>query len=133
MLHPITMLLLFATSLYSGSLGLKWRQLRSLGEELRDLNSQLPVISTGKVASPIATSIDKIKQELTVLAGSEDNETPIRVNILQRDLQSLESSIGLDNKIIELGALRKNLQGQNLKVFLRHFTLISNFNSFHLG
>ena len=127
MLHPITMLLLFATTLYSGSLGLKWRQLRSLGEELRDLNSQLPVISTGKVASPIATSIDKIKQELTVLAGSEDNETPIRVNILQRDLQTLESSIGLDNKIIELGALRKNLQGQNLKVFQRHFTLASNF------
>lgn len=115
LLHPITMLLLFGTSVYSGVLGLKWRQLRGLSEEIKDLNAQLPVLSTGKVISPINVAAKTISSNLASLSGSEDNDTPARIATLNNDLALLKSAAEIDVKIINLNALRKSLQAANLK------------------
>lgn len=115
MLHPVTMLMLFCTSVYSGSLGLKWRQLRSVGEEIKSLNKELPQLSTGKASSPLAETVSKIKAELATLVGSEDNDTPLRVAVLNKDLSLAAAAAAVDSKIIELTSQRKQLQGQNLK------------------
>lgn len=117
MLHPVTMLLLFGTSVYAGTLGLKWRQQREIGEQLKDLNKQLPVLSTGKASSPLAGVASKIKAELVGLQGSEDNDTPLRVATLEGDLKLVLAATELDAKIGELQATRKELIGANLKVY----------------
>eukprot|EP01035_Chromulina_nebulosa_P017416 gene17416-22966_t len=115
LLHPITMLLLFGTSFYSGVLGLKWRRLREIPTEIKSLSEGLPKISTGKVSSPLSTTISAIKSDLVALEGSEDNDTPSKVASLKNDLAVLTSALDLDSKIIELTNERKSLIGDNLR------------------
>ena len=116
MLHPVTMLLLFGTSAYAGVLGLKWRQLRGLGEQLKELNKQLPVLSTGKLSVPTTELKATINQELVSLQGAEDNDAPLRLEVLRKDLSLIASAGGLESQIIDLQSTRKTLQGANLKV-----------------
>ena len=116
MLHPVTMLLLFGTSAYAGVLGLKWRQLRGLGEQLKELNKQLPMLSTGKLAVPTTDLKATINQELVLLQGAEDNDAPLRLEVLRKDLSLIAGAGGLESQIIDLQTTRKALQGANLKV-----------------
>jgi hypothetical protein len=64
MLHPVTMLLLFATSVYSGYLGLQWRRLRGLSDEIKDLQQQAPRLSTGLATFPLSASISALNEKL---------------------------------------------------------------------
>lgn len=109
------MFLLFATSFYSGVLGLKWRKLREIPLEIKALTEKLPVISSGKVSGPLADVVASIQAELTTLSGSEDNDTPLRVSTLQKDLKVLASFADVDNQIASLTAERKQLLADNLR------------------
>jgi hypothetical protein len=109
MMHPVTMLALFLTSAYSGYLGLQWRRLRGLGEEIKDLSSQLPKLSSGPAKYPIADSVKDINAQISSLSGTENAET--KIASLKRDLASLQaaSAIEIDAKIGELSKTRKDL------------------------
>lgn len=109
MLHPITMLLLFLTSIYSGYLGLQWRRLRGISEEIKDFQKQLPILSSGQVTYPISDKIKSINEQLI----SSIDET--LKNNLNNDLNKLKSAVDIDAKIGELQATRKSLQAADLK------------------
>lgn len=115
MAHPVTMLLLLATSLYSGYLGLQWRRLRGLSDEIKDLQMQMPSLSSGKKAVyPVQSLIDELNNEWVSITDEAKKE------IIRKDLNILKDSVIIDSKIGELQSTRKQLQGENLKD--KHFT-----------
>lgn len=99
MIHPLTNFALFATSIYSAYLGLQWRRLREIGEELKVLNNQLT--AEQKSAEVYATT--------TATADVIDSQTLIKSENIKTDL------VFLEQKIKELTATRKDLLGANLK------------------
>ena len=109
MLHPVTMLMLFLTSVYSGYLGLQWRRLRGISDEIKDYQKQLPVLSSGKATYPIS---DKIKSINEQLSSSIDDSLK---NTLNNDLNKLKNAFDIDAKIGELQLTRKSLQAADLK------------------
>lgn len=111
LLHPVTMLLLFGTSVYSGYLGLQWRRLRGLSTEIADLQKQAPRLSTGLATFPLSDSMQKVNDMMRT--GGEADATLMQT--LQRDLALLRGASELDAKIEELKATRKQLQGADLK------------------
>lgn len=115
LLHPGTMMLLFATSFYSGILGLRFRRLREIPQLIKDLQINLPTISSGKVTSPLSEKIQFTQGELKALVGNEDNDTPARVATLKSDLALLTTAIPFDNEIIQLSTERKSLLSENLR------------------
>eukprot|EP01039_Chlorochromonas_danica_P005308 gene5308-5843_t len=116
MLHPITNFALFATSLYSAYLGLQWRHLRGLSEEIKDLNKQLPVLASTEPKFPLSDIKDAIKKELKVLQDhKEENAHSGKITALKNDLRLLEAAQPLDEKYRQLTQERKSLQQANLK------------------
>lgn len=115
MLHPVTMLLLFATSLYSGYLGLQMRKLRGLSEEIKELQRQGPVLSTGLAKFPLSATIATVNSEIAQLQSSSDAADLQKVATLQKDLALLKSSLELDRQVAALAENRKRLQGEDLK------------------
>ena len=109
MLHPVTMLMLFLTSVYSGYLGLQWRRLRGISDEIKDYQKQLPVLSSGQATYPIS---DKIKSINEQLSSSIDDSLK---NTLNNDLNKLKNAFDIDAKIGELQLTRKSLQAADLK------------------
>ena len=114
MLHPVTMFALFATSLYSASLGLKWRQLRYIGEEIKTKSSELPNLSSGKAKFPISEQVSSIQTQLSSLKTSAQVDSNA-VSLLEKDLSLLNNAKELDSTITELSKTRKDLQGANLR------------------
>jgi uncharacterized membrane protein YidH (DUF202 family) len=119
MAHPVTMLALFGTSLYSGYLGLQWRRLRGIGEELKDLTKQMPKLSSGLAKSPISESMAAFNSEIATLSGAEGDNTA-RLSTLRSDIGLLKGAMEIDSKIIELSQTRKDLISMNLRD--KHFT-----------
>lgn len=123
MLHPLTMAALFCTSLYSAYLGLQWRRLRGLGDEIKVLGSQLPVLSTGPAKFPINDMISSINTEIATLQSATELPTPTgaqRLSALQKDIALLRGAADLDVKMSELSNTRKSLLSANLRD--KHYT-----------
>ncbi len=112
MLHPITMIALLGTSLYSGYLGLQWRRLRGLSDNIKELQGKMPIlVTTGKPAQyPIQDMINEMNKEWTALPADDK-----KIELIRKDLDSLKNALGLDAQIAELQSTRKALQGENLK------------------
>jgi hypothetical protein len=110
LMHPFTNFALFGTSLYSAYLGWNWRRLRNIGEEIKELNKQLPKLSSGPSKSPLSEMVSSISAEISSLG--EGNEAAAT---LTRDLELLKGAFALDAQISELSATRKALLGKNLK------------------
>lgn len=108
MLHPVTMFLLFATSLYSGYLGLQWRRLRGLSDEIKELQQQAPRLSTGLATFPLSASIQAVSDKLKSAEAAEQAA-------LTRDLDLLRGAASLDAQIEQLKATRSSLQKADLK------------------
>lgn len=111
MLHPITMLLLFGTSVYAGYTGLQWRRLRGISDELKELQSQWPKLPDGtSIKYPVSDLISSLKSEMA--AAPED-----RLAVITKNLGVLNSAnvADIDSKIGQLQATRKSLQNANLK------------------
>lgn len=105
LIHPAVNLLLFFTSLYSAKLGLQWKEIRSIGAQLKDLNDQLPTLSTGKAKAPLGPLIESLTSESSALA-----ETDAAVAAtLQKDIASLKSALNIDSEITALTTKRKEL------------------------
>jgi Protein of unknown function (DUF4079) len=119
MAHPVTMLALFGTSIYSGYLGLQWRRLRGIGEELKDLTKSMPKLSSGQAKSPISESMAAFNSEIATLSGAEGDNTA-RLSTLRSDIGLLKGAMEIDSKIIELSQTRKDLISMNLRD--KHFT-----------
>lgn len=116
LLHPATNLALFGTSLYSAYLGLQWRRLRDIGEEIKELSRKLPTLSSGPVKSPLSASFEKFNMDLQQLM--KQNSTPevtAQIALLKSDLQKLRDATELDDQIVSLVAIRKSLLSANLK------------------
>ena len=66
LMHPTTMALLFLTSLYSLSLGLEWRKLRTLGDDIKQLNAQLPKLASASapVRYPLSKVVSAVNEEI---------------------------------------------------------------------
>jgi hypothetical protein len=111
MAHPFTMFALLATSVYSGSLGLQWRSVRTIAAEIKDLTAQLPKLSTGLAKYPIADSVAALQQSISTAPDGSNVAT------LENDLKLLSSSSvkEIDMKIQDLSMKRKELLGKNLK------------------
>jgi len=110
MMHPMTMSALFLTSLYAGYLGLQWRRIRTIGDELKQMNRELPILVSGiSPKFPLSSVITNVKSELSICKDEK------RVSLLNKDLITLQSISELDNKYEDLLSNRKNLQQQNLR------------------
>jgi hypothetical protein len=68
--HPVTNLALFFTSLYSAYLGYNWRRLRGIGEELKELSTQMPKLSSGIAKAPLSDMVTSLSAEITSLTGN---------------------------------------------------------------
>ncbi len=113
MMHPLTMLALFGTSVYSGYLGLQWRNLREIGEKLKQLNSDIPKLSSGMSASfPLSGTISKLRSEITSLNAETDAS---QISKLNKDISTLSSQLDLDITYTELSNTRKELVAANLR------------------
>lgn len=119
MAHPVTMLLLFSTSMYSAYLGLQWRRLRGIGEELKELTKSTPKLSTGQAKSPFAESLSSFNSEVATLSMAEGDNT-MRLSTLRNDISLLQGASVIDEKIMELSLTRKNLISMNLRD--KHYT-----------
>jgi hypothetical protein len=111
MLHPITMFLLFGTSIYAGYTGLQWRRLRGISDELKDLQAQWPRLPDGSsIKYPVAEQVSSLSSEMAT--ASEDRQASIK-----KSLEVLKSSpvADIDIKIGQLQTTRKSLQNANLK------------------
>lgn len=111
MLHPLTNLALFGSSIYAAYLGFQWRRLREIGDEIKQLNKQLPQLSTGTMKLPIADSITSLRNQLATM-GTED---AMKQETLQSDLRLMQSVGPIDAQIAELAATRKQLLSMDLK------------------
>ena len=113
LMHPLTMGLLFGTSLYSGYLGLQWRRLRGLSDEIKTLQKQGPILSNGELAKfPLSDSISKMEEKLRLEDELSDTNDTV---LLKNDLIALKNSMELDSKVNNLVATRKKLQNAKLK------------------
>jgi hypothetical protein len=112
LIHPTTMAALFGTSLYSGYLGLQWRRLRGLSEEIKDLQKQGPVLSSGPAKFPIAESITEINNKIASMSADADGDA---IAAFKSDIDALNGASSLDAQIADLQKLRKTLQGAKLK------------------
>lgn len=119
MAHPVTMLALFGTSVYSGYLGLQWRRLRGIGEELKELTKQMPKLSSGLAKSPISESMMAVNGEIATLSSAEGDNSA-RLSLLKSDISMLQGAKEIDSKIIELSQTRKDLISMNLRD--KHYT-----------
>jgi hypothetical protein len=118
MMHPLTMGLLFVTSLYSANLGLKWRQLRTIGDDIKVASTALPVLSTGPVKLPVSETISSLKskiQQLKSSAVASDPDSSTALASAQRDLELLNGASEAIALVEGLSSTRKDLQSQNLR------------------
>jgi hypothetical protein len=95
-------------------LGLQWRRLREIGEEIKALNGQLPKLSSGSAKLPFNDAIQSINQEIQQLSATENVDTN-RISTLRSDIAKMEASRDIEAKIAEIVATRKNLVSQNLR------------------
>ena len=112
LIHPTVMAALFGTSLYSGYLGLQWRRLRGLSEEIKDLQKQGPILSTGPAKFPIADSITDLNTKIASMSTETDGDA---IAVLKKDIDALNGASSIDSQITDLQTLRKKLQGAKLK------------------
>ncbi|KIY94086.1 hypothetical protein MNEG_13875 [Monoraphidium neglectum] len=66
LVHPAVMAILFGTTLYAGYLGLQWRRVRTIGDDIKGLKAQLPKPVEGAEAappSPIAEQVAVLEKE----------------------------------------------------------------------
>lgn len=112
LLHPLTNLALFGTSVYSAYLGLQWKRLRTIGEELKALGKELPKLSSGAAAK---TPFAETEKSILALLSSMGEESTSEKSALQADLRLLESANGLDKQILELSSTRKKLLSMDLR------------------
>ena len=114
LMHPITMAALFFTSLYSGYLGLQWRRLRTLGDDIKELNAQLPKLST--YAKPVRYPLKDIMTSIsTEIAGADADTDAAKVAGLKNDLSLLQGAMTIDGQIGDLTATRRELAAKDLK------------------
>lgn len=99
LLHPFMMGSLFLYSLSTGFLGLKWRRLRTMGEEITALKKTLPDLGG---ASTVEAAIE---------AAKTDENTAL--------VSKLKTALPIQEQINTLISERKDLTSQNLRE--RHF------------
>merc|ERR1711966_252578 len=58
LVHPFFLGIMYATSLYAGYLGLQWRKVRTVGEEIQELKKASPVDADAETANPNQSKID---------------------------------------------------------------------------
>eukprot|EP01031_Cornospumella_fuschlensis_P036267 gene36267-43995_t len=90
MLHPVTNFALFGTSLYSAFLGWQWRRLRSLGSEIKNLSSNLPLLATTRATFPVKPLIETLKTDIERIRSVADGGDSGRVALIEADIRLLE-------------------------------------------
>ncbi|RYH15221.1 DUF4079 domain-containing protein [archaeon] len=116
MLHPVTNLALFATSLYSAYLGWQWRRLRGLSLEIKNLNNNLSQLTTTRPTFPVKPIIETLRKDIerlpnVAVAGGHSS----RIALIEADIRLLEKVQHHDQKYLELTAARDSLKTKNLK------------------
>ena len=71
LVHPFFLGIMYATSLYAGYLGLQWRKVRTVGEEIQELKKASPVGADAETANPNQSEIDELtKERKELVAGN---------------------------------------------------------------
>ncbi|CAM9344612.1 unnamed protein product [Chrysoparadoxa australica] len=110
LVHPILMGSLFALGLYTGTLGLQWRELRTLPSQIADMKKELPTLSSGKKPSlPLASALSELKAAMSA-EGAD-------AAALQADVALLSSPAvaELGDNISQLTARREDLASKKLR------------------
>lgn len=111
LVHPIIMGTLFALSGYTAILGLRWRELRTMGASSNLLKEQLPILSTGVQATfPIQKEIESINSKIASLDPTDSNLSGLR-----SDIEKLKSASKIDQEYSSLMERRKLLSSQNVR------------------
>jgi hypothetical protein len=110
LVHPVVMALLFMSSLFTGYLGFQWRNLRTIGTRIKDVQAQAPVLSDGKIAKlPLQNLITEAKDKH---AAATDEAEKAKI---EADLKLLQGAISLDAEYAELIETRDTLKKGNVK------------------
>ena len=74
LVHPFFLGIMYATSLYAGYLGLQWRKVRTVGEEIQELKKASPVGADAETANPNQSKIDELTKERKELVAGNYKE-----------------------------------------------------------
>jgi len=117
LLHPIAMVSLYLTTLYTGYLGWQHRRTRTIAEEISALKATAPVLVSGaKLSSPVGALIDDLKKDL----GTADES---KKSLLEKDIAALQAYAVTEQQVVSLSNERKELIKQDFRD--RHFQLSS--------
>ena len=110
LIHPAIMLSLFAITVYSGVLGVQYRRLRNVGEELKEVSRSLPKLSSGTSASfPLTSTL------LTLQSNLQSTSDPTLIASINSDIKLVNCALSIDEKYDQLNKEKKTLQNKNLK------------------
>lgn len=99
--------------IFSAYLGLQHRKLREVGEQLKQLSTELPKLSSGvSVSFPITDTLSTLKSGLTSLSVETDTA---KISSYKRDIEVLGGLTSLDATYKELVASRKSLVASNAR------------------
>eukprot|EP00468_Gymnochlora_sp_CCMP2014_P003660 CAMPEP_0167755126 /NCGR_PEP_ID=MMETSP0110_2-20121227/8649_1 /TAXON_ID=629695 /ORGANISM="Gymnochlora sp., Strain CCMP2014" /LENGTH=302 /DNA_ID=CAMNT_0007641075 /DNA_START=153 /DNA_END=1061 /DNA_ORIENTATION=+ len=100
LVHPISMGLLYGTTLYAGYLGWQWRRIRTIQDDIKALKSQQPALKTTEFSSPVGPLIDSLKSKL-----GEGNDADV-----QSDIAALQAYAPVDSEVQALAQTQKDLR-----------------------
>ena len=105
LVHPFFLGIMYATSLYAGYLGLQWRKVRTVGEEIQELKKASPVGADAETANPNQSKIDELTKERKELVAGNYKEKHFNAGSLLLAFGTCLAIEGGMNTYIRVGKL----------------------------
>ena len=105
LVHPFFLGIMYATSLYAGYLGLQWRKVRTVGEEIQELKKSSPVGADAETANPNQSKIDELTKERKELVAGNYKEKHFNAGSLLLAFGTCLAIEGGMNTYIRVGKL----------------------------
>uniref|UniRef100_A0A0G4IF34 DUF4079 domain-containing protein n=1 Tax=Chromera velia CCMP2878 TaxID=1169474 RepID=A0A0G4IF34_9ALVE len=120
-LHPIGMITLFGISLYAAFTGWSWRNVRGLGDDVKELSKQIPTVNGKKVELPISIPITKLNADIKELREKQEQEGSDKaalegeISKLQKLIDDIENAKPIIQQVNAASNLRKALISENFR------------------
>ena len=105
LLHPIGLGSLYATSLYAGYLGLKWREVRTTGDEIAELKASLPADADAAAGSAASKKIEELTATRKELVAGKFKDKHANLGYLLLAMGVTLSVEGAFNTYLRVGKL----------------------------
>eukprot|EP00951_Prasinocladus_malaysianus_P007821 scaffold56300_cov39-Prasinocladus_malaysianus.AAC.1 len=121
LIHPIVMAGLFASTLYAGYLGLQWRRLREVGNEIKAKKAELPKAGEDgeRPSSPLDGEIQALEDERKSLAKGNYRDRHNNWGSLLLGMGVLLAVEGGLNTYLRLGKLFPGVSREALGLLIR--------------